>query len=91
MVDYCNNDELFYLGLDEVIIPDDIVWMTDWVAYRDKPIPHAFISAKTGDGVSSEGVAIFANIALRSRNIYLKVPPFTVKIYVEPMGTYLEM
>ncbi|KAG6946360.1 hypothetical protein JG688_00016093 [Phytophthora aleatoria] len=87
MVDYYGKDELIYLGPDENIIPGDIVWMTKRAAYRGYPIPRAFISSKPDAGfnhkvygVTSEGVAVFADVALRSQNIDPKNQPFTVKI-----------
>ncbi|KAI9981659.1 hypothetical protein PInf_009415 [Phytophthora infestans] len=87
IVDYYGKDELIYLGPDENIIPGDIVWMTKRAAYRGYPIPRAFISSKPDAGfnhkvygVTSEGVAVFADVALRSQNIDPKNQPFTVKI-----------
>lgn len=87
IVDYYGKDELIYLGPDENIIPSDIVWMTKRAAYRGYPIPRAFISSKPDAGinhkvygVTSEGVAVFADVALRSQNIDPKNQPFTVKI-----------
>lgn len=87
VVDYYGKDELIYLGPDENIIPSDIVWMTKRAAYRGYPIPRAFISSKPDAGinhkvygVTSEGVAVFADVALRSQNIDPTKQPFTVKI-----------
>ncbi|GLD95977.1 hypothetical protein PINS_up004655 [Pythium insidiosum] len=87
ITDYYGKDELIYLGPDENIIPDDIVWMTKRAAYRGYPIPRAFISSKPDAGinhkvygVTSEGVAVFADVALRSQNIDPRKQPFTVKI-----------
>ncbi|KAF1775762.1 NAD-glutamate dehydrogenase [Phytophthora cactorum] len=87
IVDYYGQDELIYLGPDENIIPEDIVWMTNRAAYRGYPVPRAFISSKPDAGfnhkvygVTSEGVAVFADVALRSQNIDPTKQPFTVKI-----------
>lgn len=87
IVDYYNRDELIYLGPDENIIPDDITWMTKRAAYRGYPIPRAFISSKPDAGinhkvygVTSEGVIVFADVALRSQGIDPTKQPFTVKI-----------
>ncbi|GMF48500.1 unnamed protein product [Phytophthora fragariaefolia] len=87
IVDYYGKDELIYLGPDENIIPEDIVWMTNRAAYRGYPIPRAFISSKPDAGfnhkvygVTSEGVAVFADVALRSQYIDPTKQPFTVKI-----------
>lgn len=87
VVDYYGQDELIYLGPDENIIPEDITWMTKRAAYRKYPIPRAFISSKPDAGinhkvygVTSEGVAVFADVALRSTGIDPTREPFTVKI-----------
>ncbi|KAF0687443.1 Aste57867_20807 [Aphanomyces stellatus] len=87
VVDFYGKDELIYLGPDENIIPEDITWMTKRAAYRGYPIPRAFISSKPDAGinhkvygVTSEGVAVFADVALKSQNIDPKKQPFTVKI-----------
>uniref|UniRef100_M4BDQ0 Glutamate/phenylalanine/leucine/valine/L-tryptophan dehydrogenase C-terminal domain-containing protein n=1 Tax=Hyaloperonospora arabidopsidis (strain Emoy2) TaxID=559515 RepID=M4BDQ0_HYAAE len=87
IVDYYGKDELIYLGPDENIIPEDIVWMTKRAAHRGYPVPRAFISSKPDAGfnhkvygVTSEGVAVFADVALRSQNIDPTKQPFTVKI-----------
>jgi glutamate dehydrogenase len=87
IVDYYGMSELIYLGPDENIIPADIVWMTKRAAYRGYPIPRAFISSKPDAGfnhkvygVTSEGVAVFADVALRSQKIDPTKQPFTVKI-----------
>lgn len=87
IVDYYGQDELIYLGPDENIIPEDITWMTNRAAYRGYPVPRAFISSKPDAGfnhkvygVTSEGVAVFADVALRSQNIDPTKQPFTVKI-----------
>ncbi|UIZ21305.1 hypothetical protein KXD40_001076 [Peronospora effusa] len=87
IVDYYGKDELIYLGPDENIIPEDIVWMTNRAGYRGYPVPRAFISSKPDAGfnhkvygVTSEGVAVFADVALRSQNIDPTKQPFTVKI-----------
>ncbi|KAE9356145.1 hypothetical protein PR003_g2469 [Phytophthora rubi] len=87
IVDYYSQDELIYLGPDENIIPEDITWMTNRAADRGYPVPRAFISSKPEAGfnhkvygVTSEGVAVFADVALRSQNIDPTKQPFTVKI-----------
>ncbi|KAE9044954.1 hypothetical protein PR001_g1434 [Phytophthora rubi] len=87
VVDYYSQDELIYLGPDENIIPEDITWMTNRAADRGYPVPRAFISSKPEAGfnhkvygVTSEGVAVFADVALRSQNIDPTKQPFTVKI-----------
>ena len=89
IVDYYGKDELIYLGPgpDENIIPSDIEWMTTRAGIREYPVPRAFISSKPDAGinhkvygVTSEGVAVFVDVALRSQGINPKEEPFTVKI-----------
>ncbi|KAK1931033.1 NAD-specific glutamate dehydrogenase [Phytophthora citrophthora] len=87
VVDYYGQNELTYLGPDENIISEDIVWMTNRAAYRGYPVPRAFISSKPDAGfnhkvygVTSEGVAVFSDVALHSQNIDPTKQPFTVKI-----------
>lgn len=87
VVDYYGKDELIYLGPDENIIPSDIVWMTKRAGARKYPVPRAFISSKPDAGinhkvygVTSEGVAVFAEEALLSQGYDPANKPFTVKI-----------
>ena len=87
IVDYYGKDELIYLGPDENIIPEDITWMTNRAKYRGYPIPRAFISSKPDAGinhkvygVTSEGVAVFADVALRSEGFDPCSKPFTIKV-----------
>lgn len=87
IVDHYGKDELIYLGPDENIIPSDIEWMTERAKKRQYPVPRAFISSKPDAGinhkvygVTSEGVAVFADVALHSQGFDPKNKPFTVKI-----------
>eukprot|EP00941_MAST-03F_sp_MAST-3F-sp1_P003753 g3753.t1 len=72
IVDKLGKDELLYLGPDENIIPQDIIWMAKQAEKRGYPIPPAFISSKPNAGinhkdygVTSEGVNVFLDVALR--------------------------
>lgn len=87
IVDHYGRDELIYLGPDENIIPADITWMTQRARYRSYPIPRAFISSKPDAGinhkvygVTSEGVAVFMDVALRARGIDPESQDFSVKL-----------
>eukprot|EP00494_Astrolonche_serrata_P006533 UN06557 len=86
-LDYWGKPELLYIGPDENIIPDDIVWMTERARRRGMKYPAAFMSSKPDAGinhkvygVTSEGVAIFLQVALLERGIDPFKEKFTVKI-----------
>jgi len=94
LVDYLKRDELLYFGPDEQVIPSDIDWITQRAGQRGYPTPNAFMSSKPKAGfnhkefgVTSEGVAVFLDVALRkSLNIDPKNKPWTVKITGGPDG-----
>jgi glutamate dehydrogenase len=95
IVDYYGEPELIYLGPDENVIPDDINWMIERAHKRGYPIPNAFMSSKPDAGinhkvygVTSEGVAVFADVALHAAGFTPREPdsPFTVKITGGPDG-----
>jgi len=93
MVDHLGFEELIYLGPDEQIIPEDINWIIQHAARRGYPIPAAFMSSKPlaginhkEYGVTSEGVAVFLDVALRRSGINPKEQEFTVKITGGPDG-----
>merc|ERR1719316_1302778 len=93
LVDYLGKDELIYLGPDEQIIPEDINWIIQHAARRGYPIPAAFMSSKPlaginhkEYGVTSEGVAVFLDVALRNKGIDPNSEEFTVKITGGPDG-----
>jgi len=61
------------LGPDENVIPDDINWIVARAALRGLEAPSCFMSSKPDDGinhkeygVTSEGVAVFLDVALNS-------------------------
>lgn len=79
--------EQIYLGPDENIIPEDIEWMTERATTRSYPCPSAFISSKPSAGfnhkefgVTSEGVNVFLDEALRQAGFDPEKDTFTVKI-----------
>lgn len=93
MVDHLGFDELIYLGPDEQVVPEDINWIIQQAAKRGYPIPAAFMSSKPlaginhkEYGVTSEGVAVFLDVALRNRGINPDEDEFTIKITGGPDG-----
>jgi len=93
MVDHLGFDELIYLGPDEQIIPEDINWIIKQAAVRGYPIPAAFMSSKPlaginhkEYGVTSEGVAVFLDVALRNQGINPNEQEFSIKITGGPDG-----
>ena len=76
MVDYLGRLEIIYLGPDENITPEHIMWMVGRAVERGYAWPNAFMSSKPGAGinhkeygVTSLGVAVFTREILRSLDI----------------------
>jgi len=93
MVDYLGEEELLYLGPDENIIPADIDWITERAAKRGMKYPAAFMSSKPEAGinhkvygVTSEGVAVFLEVALKELGYDTENDSFSVKITGGPNG-----
>lgn len=93
IVDHLGHEELLYLGPDENITPEFIVWIADRAARRGYPQPNAFMSSKPGAGinhkeygVTSEGVNVFLDVALNAIGIDPRSEPFTVKMTGGPDG-----
>ena len=91
--DYYGRDELLYLGPDENISNSLIIWMVERARHRGHPIPDAFMSSKPGAGinhklygVTSEGLTVFLEAALRSCGIDPRQQSFSVKITGGPDG-----
>lgn len=87
VVDRLGREETIYLGPDEQIIPEDIQWITNHAAERGYSIPNAFMSSKPEAGinhktygVTSEGVAVFLNVALGALRPQGDRDYFTVKL-----------
>eukprot|EP00466_Bigelowiella_natans_P013511 jgi/Bigna1/40131/e_gw1.39.81.1 len=87
IVTYGPREEFVYLGPDEQITPDHINWITDHAKERRLPYATAFMSSKprTGInhkqyGVTSEGVCIFLDVALRNIGKDPRDGPFTLKM-----------
>ncbi len=93
VVDRLNHKELIYLGPDENITPKLIDWVVDRARRRGYPMPTALMSSKPGAGinhkdygVTSEGVVVFLDTALRAIGINPDQDTFTVKITGGPDG-----
>ncbi|MEM9490113.1 MAG: NAD-glutamate dehydrogenase domain-containing protein, partial [Myxococcota bacterium] len=85
--------ERIYLGPDENISPEMIEWIVERARHRGYPTPDAFMSSKPDTGinhkvygVTSEGVTVFLEEALRAIGIDPRHQPFTVKITGGPDG-----
>ena len=93
VVDRLHHDELIYLGPDENITPELIEWVVDRGQRRGYPMPTALMSSKPGAGinhkeygVTSEGVIVFLDTALRAVGINPETVPFTIKMTGGPDG-----
>lgn len=93
VIDYFGERELLYLGPDENITPAHIEWIIRRAHERGYPNANAFMSSKPGAGinhkvygVTSEGVAVFLDVALHSIGIDPTKQPFTIKMTGGPDG-----
>lgn len=93
VVDRLGHQEFIYLGPDENITPAHIEWIVDRAKRRGYGLPNAFMSSKPGAGinhkvygVTSEGVNVFLEVALKAVGIDPRSRPFTVKITGGPDG-----
>ncbi|MFK7961330.1 MAG: NAD-glutamate dehydrogenase domain-containing protein [Phycisphaerales bacterium] len=93
IVDFFGSEELLYLGPDENITPEFIVWIVNRARRRGYLQPNAFMSSKPGAGinhkeygVTSEGVNVFLDVALQALDIDPRTQPFTVKMTGGPDG-----
>ncbi|NOG53791.1 MAG: hypothetical protein HND57_05600 [Planctomycetes bacterium] len=91
--DRYGRDEYIYLGPDENILPEHIVWIAERARTRGYRYPDTFISSKPGAGinhkeygVTSEGVNVFLEAALNAVGIDPRRESFTVKITGGPDG-----
>lgn len=85
--------EQIYLGPDENITPDDIDWVVHRAAERGYARPAAFMSSKPAEGinhkefgVTSEGVAVFLDVALNALGLSPRTEPWSVKLTGGPDG-----
>ena len=93
IVDLLHHEDLIYLGPDENITPKLIDWIVDRARRRGYPMPTALMSSKPGAGinhkeygVTSEGVVVFLDTALRAVGINPDVDTFTIKMTGGPDG-----
>lgn len=93
IIDRFGQEELLYLGPDENITPDMIEWIVERAKRRGYALPNSFMSSKPGAGinhkeygVTSEGVSVFLDAALRAVGIDPNAQPFTIKITGGPDG-----
>ena len=93
VVDYLEREELIFLGPDENITPEHILWIAARAELRGYRWPSAFMSSKPGAGiahkeygVTSEGVIVFADELLRTLGIDPHSQSFTVKLTGGPAG-----
>ena len=93
LVDRLGRQETLYLGPDENITPEHIVWIVDRARRRGHKLAAAFMSSKPGAGinhkeygVTSEGVAVFLEVALKAVGINPHTQDFTVKLTGGPDG-----
>ena len=92
LIDYITM-KLIYLGPDENITPELIEWVVDRGQRRGYPMPTALMSSKPGAGinhkeygVTSEGVVVFLDTALRAVGINPETETFTIKMTGGPDG-----
>jgi glutamate dehydrogenase len=92
-VDHFGANELLYLGPDENISNRLIGWIVERARQRGHPMPDAFMSSKPTAGinhkeygVTSEGITVFLEHALRAVGINPRNQPFTVKMTGGPDG-----
>jgi glutamate dehydrogenase len=93
VVDLLGHEERLYFGPDENIVPAHIEWIVARAKARGYPTPNAIMSSKPGAGinhkefgVTSEGVAVFLEVFLRSIGIDPYKDPFTLKLTGGPDG-----
>ena len=87
------SSDRLYLGPDENISPSLIEWVVARAETRGYPEPNAFMSSKPGAGinhkefgVTSEGVTVFLEEALKAAGIDPRAQSFTVKLTGGPDG-----
>ena len=85
--------EFIYLGPDENVSNELIEWISERAARRGHPLPSTFMSSKPGAGINhkeygitSEGVTVYLEVALRRQGLDPETQPFTVKLTGGPDG-----
>jgi len=93
IVDLFGKKEILYLGPDEQVIPEDINWVIKRAEKRGYYKPAAFMSSKPKAGinhkeygVTSEGVNVYLDVALRHLGKDPTKEPFAIKMTGGPDG-----
>jgi glutamate dehydrogenase len=93
LVSYYNSEEIIYLGPDENVTNDLIVWISEQAQRRGYQYARAFMSSKPGAGinhkefgVTSEGIQVFIDRTLKFLSIDPLKQKFSVKITGGPDG-----
>lgn len=93
IISYLNEEEILYLGPDENVTNELIVWITEQAARRHYRYAKAFMSSKPGAGinhkeygVTSEGLNVYVDQVLKFLHIDATRTPFTVKMTGGPDG-----
>ena len=87
IIDHWGKREYLYLGPDEQIIPNDIVWIVRQAQKRNYTNPSTFMSSKPDAGinhkvygVTSEGIAVFLAVGLTRLGLNPAQDNFTIKL-----------
>ncbi len=93
IIDYWKRPEYIYLGPDENMLNDMIIWIANYAAQCHYKPGRSFMSSKPGAGinhkeygVTSYGVNVYLHQTLLSLGIDPETHPFTVKISGGPDG-----
>lgn len=93
IIDYWKKPEYIYLGPDENMFNDMIVWIADFAVKNNYKPGRSFMSSKPGAGinhkefgVTSYGVNVYLEQMLLFLGIDPKTDPFTIKISGGPDG-----
>jgi glutamate dehydrogenase len=93
VVDRLGTPEAIYFGPDENITPAHINWIVARARERAYPTPSALMSSKPGAGinhkefgVTSEGLNVFLEVALKAMGIDPRKQDFTLKLTGGPDG-----
>ncbi len=93
VIDYWKRSEYIYLGPDENMLNDMILWIADYAVRCDYKPGRSFMSSKPGAGinhkeygVTSYGVNVYLHQTLLFLGIDPEKQPFTIKISGGPDG-----
>ncbi len=93
MISYYDHEEIIYLGPDENVSNELIIWISEQAERRHYKYAKAFMSSKPGAGinhkeygVTSEGLNVYVDEVLKFLNIDARKQPFTVKMTGGPDG-----